>query len=135
MRYQLEMVFVLPRLNVPLPTLHANVKYIIGQAKMQFHQFQFAISLPSLDSEKFVKMSTNKPSIGAVVLEIAPWIFENSFKFQLFLTQICSQHSFQLISTRVANYQRQLSLLSGLKSVANYFRATGEGQKLYLKKW
>ena len=36
--------------------------------------------------KKCIEMSTNKPSIGAVVLETAPLDFEkNSFKFQLFL--------------------------------------------------
>ena len=45
-----------------------------------------------IQHEKCIKMSTNKPSIGAVVLDIAIEFGENSFKFKLFQTQTCSQH-------------------------------------------
>ena len=47
-----------------------------------------------IQHEKCIKTSTNKPSIGAVVLEIVPLISscKNSFKFQFWLTQICSQY-------------------------------------------
>ena len=38
-----------------------------------------------IQHEKWVKMSINKPSIGAVVPEVAHWFWEKSLKFQLFL--------------------------------------------------
>ena len=41
-----------------------------------------------IQHKKCIQMSTNKPSIGAMILEIPLELWENSFKLQLFLTQI-----------------------------------------------
>ena len=46
---------------------------------------------------KMLSMSTNKPSIGPVVLEIAPWLFRKAFVLFLFVRffplKIYSQHT------------------------------------------
>ena len=41
-------------------------------------------------------MSTNKPSIGPVVLEIAPWILRNFWEIQIFLYYNSSMESSQI---------------------------------------
>ena len=49
--------------------------------------------------EKFIQMSTNKPSIGAVVLEITPWILRKHRQIPIFLHS--SVESKKCISLRV----------------------------------
>ena len=41
-----------------------------------------------IQHKKCIQMSTNKPSIGAMILELPLELWENSFELQLFLTQI-----------------------------------------------
>ena len=45
-----------------------------------------------MQHEHCIKMSTNMPSIGPVILEIAHEFGEKSSKFQIFLTKIFSKH-------------------------------------------
>ena len=51
----------------------------------KFFEIQISIAFFGFSKEKYIQIGTNKPSIGAVVLHIAPWICRNIFPSSIFL--------------------------------------------------